>query len=69
MEELLKDLIARKIDVNCGTAAVYRGEAISVKNGVLHLRNEDDTDLFISIDKIAAMSECKDLPSRPGFIV
>lgn len=69
MEELLKDLIGRKVDVSCGTAAVYQGDAISVKNGVLHLRNEDNTDLFISIDKIAAMSECKDLPSRPGFIV
>ena len=69
MEELLKDLIGRKIDVNCGAVAVYRGNAISVKNGVFHIRNENDTDVFISIDKIAAMSECKDLPSRPGFIV
>lgn len=69
MEVLLKELVGKKIDVNCGTAAVYRGEAIDVKNGVLHLRNEDNTEVFISIDKIAAMYECKDLPSRPGFIV
>ncbi len=69
MEELLTGLVGKKIDVNCGTTAVYRGDAIGVKNGVLHLRNEDDTDVFISIDKIAAMFECKDLPSRPGFIV
>ena len=69
MEELLKDLVGKKIDVNCGTAAVYRGEAIAVNNGVLHLRNEDDIEVFISIDRIAAMFECKDFPSRPGFIV
>ena len=69
MEEVLKDLVGKKIDVNCGTAAVYRGEAIAVKNGVLHLRNEDDRDVFISIDMIAAIFECKDFPSRPGFIV
>lgn len=69
MEELLKELIGKKIDVNCGTTAVYRGEAIDVKNGVLQLHNEDDTIVFISIDKISALYECKDLPSRPGFIV
>ncbi len=69
MEELLKQLVGKKIDVNCGTAALYRGEAIDVKNGVLHLRNEDDADVFISIEKIAAWYECKDVPSRPGFIV
>ena len=69
MEELLKELVGKNIDVSCGTAAVYRGEAIAVKNGVLQLRNEDDTDVFISIEKIAATYERKDLPSRPGFIV
>lgn len=68
MEELLKGLVGKKIDVNCGTAAVYRGDAIDVKNGVLHLRNEDDTEVYISIEKIAAFYECRDHPSRPGFI-
>ncbi|MEO7674180.1 MAG: MM0924 family protein [Pyrinomonadaceae bacterium] len=69
MEDLLKELVGKKIDVNCGNAAIYRGEAIDVNNGVLHLRNEDDVIVFISIAKISAMFECKDLPSRPGFIV
>ena len=69
MEELIKQLVGKKIDVNCGTAAMYRGEVIDAENGVLHLRNEDDADVYISIEKIAAMYECKDLPSRPGFIV
>lgn len=69
MEELLKELVGKKVDINCGTTAVYRGEAIDVKNGVLQLRNEDNTDVFISIEKIAAMYECKDFPLRPGFIV
>lgn len=69
MEELLKELVGKNIDVSCGTAAVYRGEAIAVKDGVLQLRNEEDTDVFISIEKIAAVHERRDLPSRPGFIV
>jgi len=69
MEELLKQLVGRKIDVSCGVSIVYQGEALEVKNGVLHLRNEDDKVVFIAIEKIAAICECKDLPLRPGFIV
>ena len=69
MEELLKSLVGKKIDVNCGTAAMYRGEAIDVKSGILHLRNEDENDIFIAIERIAAMYDCKDVPSRPGLIV
>ena len=69
MEELLKGLAGKKIDVNCGGTAVYRGVAVEVTDGVLHIRSEEDTDVFISVDKIAAVSECKDLPARPGFVV
>jgi hypothetical protein len=68
MEELLKGLVGKKIDVNCGTTAVYRGDVIDVMGGVLHLRNEDESDVFISIDKISAFFECKDFSARPGFI-
>ena len=69
MEELLKQLVGKKIDVNCGINIVFQGEALEVKDGVLHLRNEDQTVVFISVERIAALYECKDLPLRPGFIV
>ncbi len=69
MEELLNEMTGKKIDVNCGTAAMYRGEVVGIKNGVLHLRSEEEADVFLSVDKIASVSECKDLPSRPGFVV
>lgn len=70
MEELLKEMVGKKIDVNCGTAAVYRGTAEEVKNGVLRLKNEDDdVDVYIAIERIAAIYPCKDFPSRPGFVV
>jgi len=69
MEELLKQLVGKRIDVSCGVSIVYQGEALEVKDGVLHLRNEDETVVFISIDKIAAIYECKEHPLRPGFIV
>jgi hypothetical protein len=69
MEALLKGFVGRKIDVNCGSNVAFRGEVISLEGGVLKLVNEEDHDVFIAVDKIAAISECKDFGSRPGFIV
>lgn len=69
MEALLSGLIGKKIDVNCGSNVAYRGEAISVEGGVLRLTNEENQDVYIAIDKVAAVSECRDFGSRPGFIV
>lgn len=69
MESLLRDLIGKKIDVNCGSNVAYRGEVVSSEGGVLKLVNEEGQDVYVSVDKIAAVSECKDFGSRPGFIV
>ncbi len=69
MESILKGLIAKKIDVNCGSNVAYRGEVISVTEGILKIVNEDGHDIFIAIDKVAAITETKDFGSRPGFIV
>ncbi len=69
MEELLKQLMGKKIDVTCGTNATFRGDVIDVKNGVLYLRDEDDEVAYVGVDKIAVVYECKDQQSRPGFIV
>lgn len=69
MEALLKEFLGKKIDVNCGSNVAYRGEVVSCEGGVLRLINEDNKDVFIAVDKIAAVTECKDLGSRPGFIV
>lgn len=68
MERLLTELNGKRIDVNCGSSIVYRGEVVSAEGGVLRLKHEDGHDVFVSIDKIAAVSECKDFTSRPGFI-
>lgn len=68
MDELLSGLIGKKIDVNCGSNVVYRGEVTSVSAGILKIQNEDAQDVFIVIDKIAALSECRDPSLRPGFI-
>ena len=53
-----------------GSTSYIRERALDVKDGVLHLRNEEDqTVVYIAVEKIAAMYECKDHPPRPGFIV
>ncbi len=69
MEELLRQLLSKKIDVTCGTNAAFRGDVIDVKSGVLYLRDEDDKVEYVAIDKIAVVYECTDQHSRPGFIV
>ncbi len=68
MEELLKQLMGKKIDVTCGTNAAFRGDVIDVKNGVLYLRDEDEKVAYVAVDKIAVVYEIRDQPSRPGFI-
>lgn len=69
MEELLKQMLGKKIDVTCGTNAAFRGDVVDVKSGVLYLRDEDEKVAFVAVDKIAVVYECKDPQSRPGFIV
>jgi hypothetical protein len=69
MEELLDHYLGKKIDVSVGTTAVYRGEVIDVRNGILYLRDDDGKVAHISVDKIAVVYECSDSASRPGFIV
>ena len=68
MEDLLKQMLGKKIDVTCGTNAAFRGDVIDVKGGVLFLRDEDDKVAYVAVDKIAVVYECKDPQSRPGFI-
>lgn len=69
MEDLLNQLLGKKIDVTCGTNAAFRGDVVDVKSGVLYLRDEDDRVAYVAIDKIAVIYECKDNQSRPGFVV
>lgn len=68
MEELLKQLMGKKIDVACGPGATFRGDVMDVKSGVLYLRDEDDEVAYVAIDRIAVVYESKDSHLRPGFI-
>ncbi|KXK02864.1 MAG: hypothetical protein UZ17_ACD001001312 [Acidobacteria bacterium OLB17] len=69
MEELLRQLMGKKVDVACQTNVNFRGDIVDVKDGVVYLRGEDDRVAYVSIDKIAAIYEIKDPAIRPGFII
>ena len=68
MEQIIRQLMGKKIDVSCGSGPVLRGEVVEIRDGVLHLRDEDERAAYIAIDKIASVCECSDSASRPGFI-
>lgn len=61
--------MGKKIDVSCGTNAVYRGDVVDVRNGILYLKDDEGKVAHIAVDKIAVVYECNETSSRPGFIV
>lgn len=69
MEEFLKTLMGKKIDVSCGGSSAFRGDVIDVKRGILFLRDDDDKVAYVAIDKIAMICEIRENSSRPGFVV
>jgi hypothetical protein len=68
MEEVIRKLIGKKIDVSFGATAVIRGEVINVQDGVVYLHDEDKTPVYIAVDKIGSIYECSEHASRPGFV-
>ena len=68
MEDLLKQLLGKNIDVTCGTNAAFRGDVVDVKNGVLYLRDEHEKVAYVAVDKIAVIYERTDKEWRPGFL-
>ena len=68
MEEFLKQLMGKEIDVSCGANATFRGNVVGVKEGILYLRGEDEKVAYVAIDKIAIVWETKDHLNRPGFV-
>jgi hypothetical protein len=68
MENFLKTLIGRRIDVFCGATSSLRGEAVKVADGVLHLKDDDDEVCYIAIEKIIAVWEKRDKERHSGFV-
>ncbi len=68
MEEFLKQLLGKKIDISCGAASTVRGDVVDVKGGILYLRDEDDRVAYVSIERVAIVWEVKEQQTRPGFV-
>ena len=69
MEEFLKQMIDKEIDVAFGTGNIVRGKVVDVKDGILFLEDEYERTAYASIDKITVVWECKEPHSRPGFVI
>lgn len=68
MEEFLKTLLGRKIDVFCGATSSLRGEVSKVESGVLHLQDDDGETCYIAIERIIAVWEKRDKERHSGFV-
>jgi hypothetical protein len=68
MEEFLKTLTGRRIDVFCGATSSMRGDVGKVENGVLHLQDDDGEVCYIAIEKIIAVWEKRDKERHSGFV-
>ena len=68
MEEFLKTLTGRKIDVLCGATSSLRGEVSRVESGVLHLKDDEGETCYIAIEKIIAVWEKSDKERHSGFV-
>ena len=68
MENFLKTLMGRRIDVFCGATSSLRGVVAQVDNGVLHLKDNDGETCYIAIEKIIAVWEKRDKARHSGFV-
>ncbi len=69
MEEFLKQLMGKKVDISCGASANFSGEVVNVIDGVLFLRDDEERAAYVAIDKIAIVWEEKENQHRPGFVI
>ncbi len=69
MEEFLKQLKGKKIDISCGANSNVRGDVVEIKNEILYLRDENERIAYVAISKIAVVWEVDEHQSRPGFVV
>lgn len=68
MEEFLRQLMGKEIDVSCGTNAVVRGTVVDVKEGVLYLRDDEENVAYVVIANVAFIWEVTNKEPRAGFM-
>lgn len=68
MEEKLRDLEGKKIDVSFGNTSVVRGVVAEVSGGMLALDDEEGRRMYVAVDKIAFFTEVKLEEPKAGFL-
>jgi hypothetical protein len=68
MEEKLRSYKGKKLDVNCGTSAIFRGTVEDVEGGIVRIKDELDVISDIAIERIIAVTEVSESSTRPGFV-
>jgi hypothetical protein len=68
MNELLSNMIGKKIDVLSIGSSSLRGEVLKVEGGLLHLKDSDEKTCFVAIDKITVVWDARDEEHRAGFV-
>jgi hypothetical protein len=68
MQQLLSQMIGKKLDVYCSGASSLRGEVVKVEDGVLHLKDSDEKTCFVAVDKIIVVWEAREDDHRAGFV-
>jgi hypothetical protein len=68
MKELLAKMVGKEVDVLCTGTSSLRGKVVKVEDGVVHLKDDDDSVCYVAIDKITAVWEKHDKERHPGFL-
>lgn len=67
MESVIKGLVGKRIEVNCGNGVAFSGENLGVEDGVLQIECEGKR-FYVDLSKVLVVSEASDSGSKPGFI-
>lgn len=68
MQEILSQLVGKRVDVRCAGAPGLRGEVVKVGANVLHLKDEDGLTYYVAVDKISVVWEVHKDEQRAGFV-
>ena len=68
MEEFLKQLMGKEIDVASGNGTAVRGNLVDVKDGILYMRDEEEKVAYVVIEKITCIWEVAEEEPKAGFL-
>ena len=69
MKQILSNYLNTTIELNHGGTASVRGQLIDIVDNVAKLKTQDDTVVYIAIDKIFAFWEIKEKEKALGFVI